>query len=68
MPAGFLNRVEASCARAAQPADARPTSSVPISVKKRPPASDIFVSAKIITTVASANVNFRNIPTSFVVE
>ena len=29
MPAGFLNRVEASCARAAQPAPARATSSVP---------------------------------------
>ena len=67
MPAGFLNRVEASCARAAQPAPARATSSVPNSVRNSPPASDASVSAKLITIVAMVRVNFRNIPTSLIV-
>ncbi|MCG3774032.1 MAG: hypothetical protein JW395_0849 [Nitrospira sp.] len=58
MLAGFLYRVEASCARAALPAPARP---VPISMNS-PPASDAFVSARLTTTVASTRVNFRNIP------
>lgn len=57
MLAGFLYRAEASCARAAEPAPARPL----LSSMNNPPASQNPVKDRITKPVANATVHTRGL-------
>ena len=62
MPAGFVQAVEASIARAPRPAEAVPTSGVPTSYHAIPPARAVVAASKRQAAAIEERASFKESP------